>query len=333
MLSFSIIVCAHNPNQQTFSRLLDSMLQFKNDAPSHEVIIVDNNSLPVLANIDCIKSFLRLKKNTTIIREEKEGLTAARIAGISKAAYDWIIFFDDDNHPAPDYLINAENSIHIHPNAGAFGPGNVNVVFPTQQYQNKFQKLKYIFQERHEKDPIFSRDKWWQDWYPTGTGLVVRQDVAKKYADHVLMGDYLLSDRKGKMLSSGGDLQIVLTAIKMGYEAGLDPNLKMDHLIIAEKLHSTYLKKLSFGTAESNVPGHLQVWGNQEIESFRPPTSRQILNQIYYHLKVKLRKEGLIRMKLSMCSYLGTLQSLYDLNPSIKPSVYWYLLCKIFQVK
>ena len=329
---FSIIICAHNPNQQTFSRLLDSIFQFEKETPSHEVIIVDNNSLPVLADIDCVKTFLILKKNATIIREKKEGLTAARIAGIDKASSDWIVFFDDDNHPAPDYLINAENSILTHPNAGAFGPGNVNVVFPTQRYQNKFQKLSYIFQERHEKEPLFSNDRWWQEWYPTGTGLVVRLDVAKKYADHVLMGDYLLSDRKGKMLSSGGDLQIVLTAIKMGYEAGLDPNLKMDHLIIAEKLHSAYLKRLSFGTAESNVPGHLQVWGNQEIESFRPPTSKQILNQIYYHLKVKLRKEGLIRMQLSMCSYLGTLKSLYDLNPSIKPSVYWYLLCKIFQV-
>jgi hypothetical protein len=135
------------------------------------------------------------------------------------------------------------------------------------------------------------------------------------------------------MLTSGGDLQIVLTAIKMGFKVGVHPSLKLNHIITEEKLNLKYLKNLSFGTAAGNVPGHLQVWGGEEFGNFYPPESNQILRQNYFHLKVKFKQEGLLRTQLSICSYLGSLKALYDLNPSIRPSVWWVYSCKILQLK
>jgi hypothetical protein len=333
MYFFSIIICVYNPVQKSFNRLLTSILQFEKDNPSHEVIIVDNNSFPFLVELDYVQSFLQIKNNSKIIREEKEGLTAARIAGIKESNSNWILFFDDDNEPYRDYLKNAEDIILEYSEIGAFGPGIVNVQFPSKKYENKFQKINYIFQNRQENKPMFSNDKWWKDWYPAGTGLLVNHGIAQRYSQHVLNGDYSLSDRQGKMLTSGGDLQIVLTAIKMGFKAGVHPSLKLNHIITAEKLNLKYLKNLSFGTAASNVPGHLQVWESNEFGNFCPPEPSQILRQIYFHLKVKFKQEGLLRMQLSMCSYLGSLKALYDLNPSIRPSVWWLYSCRILQVK
>ena len=55
------------------------------------------------------------------------------------------------------------------------------------------------------------------------------------YIKQVNEGNYTLSDRKGNNLSSGGDLQMVLTSIKLGYEVGTIPELKMNHMINKNK--------------------------------------------------------------------------------------------------
>ncbi|MEY4573241.1 MAG: hypothetical protein RLZ10_2525, partial [Bacteroidota bacterium] len=114
-MSFSIIICSYNPELNIFKRLLDAILNFNSRSPAHEIIIIDNNSQPSIQSNSVVQSFLLNKPNSRLIQEKIPGLTAARIAGISNSKYEWIIFFDDDNEPASDYLIDAARNIQHYP--------------------------------------------------------------------------------------------------------------------------------------------------------------------------------------------------------------------------
>ena len=317
---------------EIFQRLLNVIIQFDMSTIEHEVLIIDNNSLPELEQHTVVKSFLSQKQNARVITVKQPGLTPARIVGMGKAKYDWIIFFDDDNEPAADYLFAASEIIKKYPAVGALGPGVVNVVYPNSFYEKRFTGIKDIFQFRNSEVPRFSNDQWWQDCYPAGTGLIIRKQITEAYADNVIKGVYRLADRTGKSLSSGGDLQMVLSAVKMGYKAGIHPGLSMNHHIAIDKLSISYLKKLSFGTAASNVPGHLQVWDNINYKQFAPPTSKAIVNQIYFHFKIKLFRDGYLKTNISFCAYLGALKGLYEINPTVQPSFLWKLMCKVFRL-
>ena len=113
LTNFSIIICAHNPNDETFIRLLKAINFFDSLKLEFEVIIVDNNSKPSLSSFDCIGKFVNQQKNAFVINESTPGLTAARMCGIKKAKYEWLVFFDDDNEPCLDYLLILDKSIKL----------------------------------------------------------------------------------------------------------------------------------------------------------------------------------------------------------------------------
>ena len=56
-----------------------------------------------------------------MVREEKLGLTFARLRGFAEAKGELIVMVDDDNVLAPDYLETAVRIAHEHPTLGAFG--------------------------------------------------------------------------------------------------------------------------------------------------------------------------------------------------------------------
>ena len=62
MVTFSIVICTYNPQPQIFQRLLNAVLQFDALSPAHEVILIDNNSSPSLANNGAVQSFFKQKK-------------------------------------------------------------------------------------------------------------------------------------------------------------------------------------------------------------------------------------------------------------------------------
>ncbi len=59
--------------------------------------------------------------NAKIVREEKLGLTFARLRGFAEAKGELIVMVDDDNVLAPDYLETAVRIAEMHPALGAFG--------------------------------------------------------------------------------------------------------------------------------------------------------------------------------------------------------------------
>ncbi|MEI7737058.1 MAG: glycosyltransferase, partial [Ferruginibacter sp.] len=302
-------ICTYNPHIYIYQRLLNAVLQFDECNVTHEVIIVDNNSLYSLSDNENVKLFLKQKKNSKLVIQVKQGLTAARISGIELAKNDWVIFFDDDNEPAQDYLVKAAEVIEQHPQVGAWGPGNVEVEY-VDGNNTWLEKQKGMFQQRNSKNIQFDRQQQWQECYPFGTGLIIKKNIAAEYAKRIMDGRYTLSDRKGKSLSSGGDVQMVLTCIQMGHAAGVANEIFMHHLIQASKVKFSYMLKLMYSTASAYIKAYNQVFVNDTIK-VSGATDLLILKQALFHCKKYLKEGNGRSVMLALANKLGQINAAY----------------------
>jgi glycosyltransferase involved in cell wall biosynthesis len=116
----SVIICAHN-SAERLPPTMQALARCTAEFPV-EIILVDNNSTDDTAERakaawhDCGNICFAFK----IIRESQAGLSYARRAGVRAASFDVILFCDDDNWLAEDYLINAVR-IMQDPTIGAAG--------------------------------------------------------------------------------------------------------------------------------------------------------------------------------------------------------------------
>lgn len=261
MNGFSIIICTYNPDYEILKRLFDAIDAFDNSSPEYEVIIVDNNSFPAVSENELVKIFQSKYQNSQVVNEKKPGLTSARIAGINQTKYDWIIFFDDDNEPESQYLVESQKCIKQHPEVGAWGPGVIKVNFIGTEVNNFLNSLRPLFQERSLPKTDFDNNIIeGNECYPSGTGLIIKKTILLNYVAAVNNRKLTMSDRSGRSLSSGGDTQMVYIAFRMGYYAGSSPLIKMSHNILPSKVIFLNILKLVYHLNASQVKAYDEVF-------------------------------------------------------------------------
>jgi len=275
-VEYSIVICAYNPDERLLSRCLNAISLLDQTNLSSEIIIVDNNSQPSLQSLRYIQEFLDVNKSANLILETRQGLSAARAAGVLKARGKYVVFFDDDNEPYSDYLQSLRKLHSIHPSVAAWGPGNVWVEFIDGVEKNFEDYAKHIFQERHETSDRFGREKEWQGYYPYGTGLCVDHSSLVSYLKGLNKGTFTLTGRNGEKLTSGEDTQIVLSCIANGKSVGVSSDLKINHLIPKKRAEYRELKKLIYGMNISYdlsviqvFPEHLQSLTSDQNGDFK----------------------------------------------------------------
>jgi glycosyltransferase involved in cell wall biosynthesis len=315
--SFSILVCTYQPQEQIFRRTLRSieLLNMPGGIPV-ECVVVDNNSPIPIDQLSYVREFLERCPWAKVIRETRQGLTFARIAGFQAAQNSIIVFVDDDNEISSSYIVETTNLFLKYPTVAAWGPGNIDVEFMgnvSNWFSNEF---KYLFQEKHVKYNEYGcLPETWASFYPIGTGLAVGREILDKYCVEVENANLLSSDRKGKSLSSGGDIQIVWEAIKMGYAAGVSPALSVRHLIPSSRSNLDYVKRLCFGTASSYLPclasSFPEVKSSIELSI---PSTVSILNvllkkTVKYSIKFKFSL-----LLIDLAGYLGSVSGQYQLT-------------------
>ncbi len=291
--AFSIIICAYNPEPTIFERLLNALENIKkqSNCPEHELIIVDNNSVPALSERILLKNFMDKFPDVKLVVEKKAGLTSARIGGARHATGEWIVFFDDDNEPAADYLIKASGLIRDYPQTGVWGPGKITVEF-MGEVSAFARSHKDLFQERDMPGTVIDNVRWGQTAYPYGTGMLVRKQILDAYVAKVAEGAYTMSDRIGKSLISGGDMQILLTGIRMGWYAGSSPLLQLNHLIRQQKTSYKKMLQLVYMLSASAVKLYNEVFPEQP-HSVVPITNKYVLKTLYTQTRLHLFKKPL----------------------------------------
>ena len=99
-MNLSVVICTHNPWRDYLERTLKALQGQTLPADGWELVVVDNASTPPLANsLD-----LSWHSPSRIVSEPELGILPARVRGLSETIAPLILFVDDDNVLAPDYL-------------------------------------------------------------------------------------------------------------------------------------------------------------------------------------------------------------------------------------
>jgi glucosyl-dolichyl phosphate glucuronosyltransferase len=101
MVSISVILCTYNRAKQ-LEKAIASLVDQSLPQSEYEVIVVDNNSTDNTKAV--CSSFEGLIKNYLLVREQKQGLAAARNCGVRAARGEIVAFTDDDAQVESEWL-------------------------------------------------------------------------------------------------------------------------------------------------------------------------------------------------------------------------------------
>jgi glycosyltransferase involved in cell wall biosynthesis len=244
----SVILCAHNPRQDYLSRVLAALAVQSLPKERWELLLVDNASQVPLANSIDLSWHPRARH----ILEEELGLTPARLRGISESLGDILLYVDDDNVLAPDYLHQAAVLLREHPHLGAVGAGILEPEFEMQPSRELVPYLKYL-SLRHVEEARWSNSTHDKDSVPWGAGLAVTREVGQAYMrllQRLSINELL--DRRGAQLFGNGDVAFSWSATLLGLGFGIFPALRVTHLIRADRITQSYLLRVVHDSTFSN---------------------------------------------------------------------------------
>ncbi|MDZ4404500.1 glycosyltransferase [Prosthecobacter sp.] len=281
--TLSVVICAYNPRRDFLEKALQSLKAQTLDAMQWELVLVDNASSPPISKLFDLSWHPKARH----VVETKLGLSNARFCGICESTAPLIVFVDDDCILDPNYLEHAHAIATSHPSLGTWGGQCLpSLEAPMPEW---FRPYEYLLTVRR-----LERDQWSNlgldtDTIPFGAGLCLRRDVAEAYADGAASSLSGKLGRTGGSLVGGDDVDICMTALKLGYGTGLFAKLTLLHQVAAKRCEDAYLLRLLEGTEYSdtvirhlyNAPvrtarGKLETlrrWWNQMR---MPPATREV---------------------------------------------------------
>jgi glycosyltransferase involved in cell wall biosynthesis len=242
----SVVVPCHNPNPARLRRVLAGLRAQTLAPPAFEVVLVDNASSPALPPDLGADQLAGLSRR--VVTEPRPGLTPARLAGIAAARGDVIVFVDDDNVLDPRYLESARDAFAADTALAAAG-GPVVPEYGTEPpaWSREFAPLLAL--RDLGPAPLHARggaQAPWPEFAPVGAGLCVRRPAAEDYARAVATDPRRTAlDRRAGQLTSGGDNDLVFTALRAGGGVAYLPALRLTHLIPESRLQPAYLARLN----------------------------------------------------------------------------------------
>lgn len=244
-MDVSVIICTYNPREPLFSRVLDALCAAVKVYSMVEVIIVDNNSDIPVASYDRVQEILVHESRWRVVVEEAQGLTHARLRGISEASGELLIFVDDDNIISADFVLEAVSIALQHDHIGVFS-GNIELEFETSP-PKWIEPYKGLLVYRNRKDVRWSNFNS-EDCMPAGAGMCIRRSVALYYQElHSSGARRFILDRNKETLMSAGDNDIALCACDIGLGIGVFPRLNLYHFIPDRRVSRRYIIDLVYG--------------------------------------------------------------------------------------
>jgi glycosyltransferase involved in cell wall biosynthesis len=249
MMRLSVVICSYNPKASYLRKCLDSILIASKKFEPIELIIIDNNSSDPIQNT--INEW-GMENYFQVVVETKQGLTNARLKGITVSSGSWILYVDDDNVIAPDFFYMLNNITVKYPFIGCMS-GQAHLEMEVEPSPNLIPYLGLLVSRELERD-CWSNSYFLHESMPSGAGLAVRRNVAEYYFKLHENGKRPLNlDRTGSSLLSGGDNDLSLCAIDMGMGIGVFKDLHLQHLIPASRLNLKYLLQLNYWIEASAV--------------------------------------------------------------------------------
>jgi glycosyltransferase involved in cell wall biosynthesis len=248
MKSLSVIICTHNPRANYLQRTLAALQSQTLPLDRWELLLIDNASQPPVAD----KLDLAWHPHARHLREDKVGKLNAWLLGIKESNAEVLIFVDDDNVLAADYLETALVVAGDWPFVGTWG-GSIIPEFesPLPSWCGaEVWRLAIV----DVKEDIWSNLKNDFTTMPVGAGMCVRRKVAERYVEWCVSKPVSASlDRSGTGLAGYGDIDLAHCAVDVGLGTGKSKNLRLTHLISSSRLTLDYFKRHAEGDAVSEM--------------------------------------------------------------------------------
>ncbi|AKQ44834.1 hypothetical protein TH63_03085 [Rufibacter radiotolerans] len=232
----SVVICTYNGALLLPETLRHLARQQVRPGIAWEVIVVDNASTDnTQAVIEA--EWARSGSNTQfrVLYQPKPGLTFAREMALATAQYEFVLFCDDDNWLAPNYLTIAYDLMQKHPQIGVLG-GRGELVFESPaplwaRGHGMFANGPQAASSGRVKNNVVY-----------GAGSVIRKAAIEAIAQTNFTP--LLTDRLGAKLTAGGDYELCYTVAMAGYEIWYEDQLRFRHFMPNGRLGWEYTTRL-----------------------------------------------------------------------------------------
>ncbi len=285
--SCSVIVCTHNPREDYLRRTLAALEAQTLARDRWELLLVDNASRERLALVWDISWHPHARH----VREDQLGLTNARLRGINEARGDIFVFVDDDNLLKPDFLERLEIISSRNPHLGVLGPGMVEPEFEIQPSPD-IVAFSSMLALRAVESSIWSNNPHDRTCMPWGAGLCATREIAEKYVSLVqqLNVSKILGRRGKELFCAEDDLFSWVCAI-MDKGFGIFPELRVIHLISAQRLTRAYFLRLTHDWSLSHAVLHYLLQSSKPRRIDLEQSARILLGGVkngLFHMRCKL---------------------------------------------
>jgi glycosyltransferase involved in cell wall biosynthesis len=273
----SVAICCHNGEEQLPATLAHLRDQRVRDEVPWEILLVDNASTDRSAQVARQCWANETAAPLRVVQEPRLGLTCARERALREARYEIVSFVDDDNWVSSDWVAVASETMTAEPELGAIGSINravSEIAFP----------------------PWFSRycqyyaaaDHFGSSTMPpfmlNGAGMTIRRDAWREIVRNGFHSQ--LSDRVGTRLSSCGDIEWGFALALAGWKFRLEPRLRLEHHIRADRLRWSYLRRLLRAVGEANAV----LDGYYYVRQAGPKLKTLLRQHWWWHLLTEARQ-------------------------------------------
>jgi glycosyltransferase involved in cell wall biosynthesis len=246
-LGVSIIICCYNSAKRLPKTLLCLADQIVDSNIKWEILVVDNASKDgtrIVAEYECKKLFTAI--DYKIVNEPEPGLSSARRKGIDEAGFEYLLFCDDDNWLKSDYVQTAFNIMKNDANLGVVGGQNrAEYEIPPPKWFLENPSTFAIGRQSSESGDITD-----SKGYSWGAGFVVKKSIFERLHNDGF--EFVLTDRKGEQLTTGGDKELCLAIKKLGYRIFYDERLILKHYMPSTRYDLNNFLKLSFQNGKAS---------------------------------------------------------------------------------
>ena len=247
----TVVICTHNPRGDYLNATLAAIRAQSFDARNWELLVIDNGSThPVADKFDVV-----WHPNARVVREERLGLTHARVRSLRESLGDIILYVDDDNVLAPNYLRTLFAAFDADPQLGAVG----GKALPRYEHPPPewFAETGISLGCRDlGEEPLTASwvgvppaQRGYPACAPIGAGMGVRRAAFAAYVSGAAADPKRAQlGRRGADLASGEDNDMVMSVLEEGFSVAYLPELTLEHLIPAKRLTPEYLARYAYGS-------------------------------------------------------------------------------------
>jgi glycosyltransferase involved in cell wall biosynthesis len=259
--SISVVLCCHNSARRLPETLGHLDAQEIPKGLEWEILVVDNASTDDTANL--IAEFARMRPHLTVrvVNEPQLGQTYARQRGMAEACCETVLFVDDDNWLAPNYLRLVAETFQQNPEISALGGmSTARCEGPEPVWLARYQGW-YAVNGPADAQPVLREEPFlWT------AGAAYRRETFDRIRSLKL--PFLVSGRRGNTLDGGEDVELSELIKLAGGKMYRHTGLHFRHYLPAGRLSWDYLRRLRY--AAGCVSVKLDAYRLREAQSIWP---------------------------------------------------------------